>query len=188
MRIAFGMIDPDEGEIRLEGVPVGLHLAADAIAAGIEMVHQHFMLVPAMTVAENVELGDRGRYDAHESANRVRWLAKETGLSLGPLARVCSLSIAKQQRLETIKALARDRGFIAIAIVVLGHWHPAGVTLAALIFGTASALQYLFETMSWNPPYQVFLALPYLLTLLALAGVAGRVHAPANLGKWIESR
>ena len=84
------------------------------------------------------------------------------------------------------EGMSAGRGFIAIAIVVLGRWHPVGVAIAALIFGAASALQYLFQSMGWNTPYQLFLALPYLLTLLALAGVAGRVNAPASLGKWVE--
>lgn len=82
------------------------------------------------------------------------------------------------------EGMSAGRGFIAIAIVVLGRWHPIGVAIAALVFGAASALQYLFQSMGWGLPYQLFLALPYLLTLLALAGVAGRVRAPASLGKW----
>jgi len=82
------------------------------------------------------------------------------------------------------EGMSAGRGFIAIAIVVLGRWHPIGVAVAALVFGAASALQYLFQSMGWGLPYQLFLALPYLLTLLALAGVAGRVRAPASLGKW----
>ncbi len=86
------------------------------------------------------------------------------------------------------EGMSAGGGFIAIAIVVLGRWHPVGVALAAFVFGATSALQYFFQTMSWNLPYQVFLALPYLLTLFALAGVAGRVHAPASLGMWIEQR
>ncbi len=84
------------------------------------------------------------------------------------------------------EGMSAGRGFIAIAIVVLGRWHPIGVAIAALIFGAASALQYLFQAMGWSLPYQLFLALPYLLTLLALAGVAGRVKAPASLGRWVE--
>lgn len=86
------------------------------------------------------------------------------------------------------EGMSAGRGFIAIAIVVLGRWHPAGVALAAFVFGASSALQYLFQTLGWDLPYQVFLALPYVLTLLALAGVAGRVRAPASLGIWIEQR
>jgi len=82
------------------------------------------------------------------------------------------------------EGMSAGRGFIAIAIVVLGRWHPLGVALAALVFGAASALQYLFQAMGWALPYQVFLALPYVLTLLGLAGIAGRSAAPASLGKW----
>ena len=85
------------------------------------------------------------------------------------------------------EGMSAGRGFIAIAIVVLGRWHPAGVAFAALIFGGATALQYLFQAMGWNLPYQIFLALPYVLTLCGLAGIAGRVHAPASLGKWVEA-
>src|SRR5690349_2785593 len=72
------------------------------------------------------------------------------------------------------EGMSAGRGFIAIAIVVLGRWHPLGVAAAALIFGAASALQYLFQAMGWSLPYQAFLALPYVLTLLGLAGIAGR--------------
>jgi len=61
------------------------------------------------------------------------------------------------------------------------------LAFAALIFGGATALQYLFQAMGWNLPYQIFLALPYVLTLCGLAGIAGRVHAPASLGKWVEA-
>jgi hypothetical protein len=77
--------------------------------------------------------------------------------------------------------MTAGRGYIAIAIVVLGRWHPAGVALAALLFGAATALQFLFQSLGLAVPYQFFLALPYLLTLLALAGAIGRVRAPAGL-------
>ena len=82
------------------------------------------------------------------------------------------------------EGMSAGRGFIAVAIVVLGRWHPLGVAAAALVFGAASALQYLFQAMGWALPYQVFLALPYVLTLLGLAGIAGRSTAPASLGRW----
>jgi simple sugar transport system permease protein len=85
------------------------------------------------------------------------------------------------------EGMSAGRGFIAIAIVVLGRWKPVGVAIAALVFGATTALQYLFQTMGWDLPYQLFLALPYVLTLLALAGIAGRAHAPASLGKWITT-
>ena len=79
--------------------------------------------------------------------------------------------------------MTAGRGFLAIAIVVLGRWHPAGVALAALLFGLTTALQYLAQALGVRPPYQLFLMLPYLLTLLALAGGVGRVRAPADLGR-----
>jgi simple sugar transport system permease protein len=77
--------------------------------------------------------------------------------------------------------MTAGRGYIAIAIVVLGRWHPGGVALAALLFGAVTALQFLFQSLRLSVPYQFFLMLPYLLTLLALAGVVGRVRAPAAL-------
>lgn len=85
------------------------------------------------------------------------------------------------------EGMSAGRGFIAIAIVVLGRWHPIGVALAALIFGAASALQYLLQALGLALPYQLFLALPYVLTLAGLAGVAGRVRAPAGLARIDES-
>lgn len=79
--------------------------------------------------------------------------------------------------------MSAGRGFIAIAIVVLGRWQPLGVALASLVFGAASALQFLLQALGLALPYQIFLALPYVLTLAALAGVAGRVRAPAGLAR-----
>ena len=81
------------------------------------------------------------------------------------------------------EGMSAGRGFIAIAIVVLGRWSPVGTAIAALVFGAASALQFLFQAMGWAVPYQIFLALPYVLTLVGLAGVRGRAYAPAALGR-----
>ena len=79
--------------------------------------------------------------------------------------------------------MTAGRGFIAIAIVILGRWHPLWVLGAALLFGAASALQFAFQAMGFAVPYQLFLMLPYVLALAALAGGAGRARAPAELGK-----
>jgi general nucleoside transport system ATP-binding protein len=108
MRIAYGMVSPDRGVLRIDGQPVRLSAPADAIARGVGMVHQHFTLVPAMTVAENIALGGHGRFDARNAAEHISALAQSTGLSIDPGARVGDLSITAQQRLELLKALSRD--------------------------------------------------------------------------------
>ena len=84
MRIAFGLLKADGGDIRVRGARVALHSSRDAIALGVGMVHQHFMLVPAMTVAENVALGSRGRFDREATAARVDAIGRDSGLVLDP--------------------------------------------------------------------------------------------------------
>ena len=108
MRIAFGLLQPDTGTIAVRGTVRRMQSATDAAAAGIGMVHQHFSLVPAFTVAENVALGGRGRYDARAVATRIQAIGVETGLVLDPTALVSALPVSAQQRLEIVKALARD--------------------------------------------------------------------------------
>ena len=108
MRVAYGMETPERGSIRIGGRPVRLRSPADAIANGIGMVHQHFTLVPAMTVVENMALGGEGLFDRATSAARIEGLTSKTGLALDLDARVGELSVASQQRLELLKVLARD--------------------------------------------------------------------------------
>lgn len=108
MRVAFGLLTPDRGTIRVRGTDTAIASPATALALGIGMVHQHFTLVPAMTVAENVALGGHGRFDPQAAATRVREVADDAGLSLDPFARVESLPVGAQQRCEIVKALARD--------------------------------------------------------------------------------
>lgn len=108
MRVAFGMITPDAGDIRINGIARRFASPADAISAGVGMVHQHFTNVPAMTVAENVAIGRHGRYDATAAAARVREIGERAGLNLDPAARAGDLSVGAQQRLEIVKALGRD--------------------------------------------------------------------------------
>ena len=81
------------------------------------------------------------------------------------------------------EGMSAGRGFIAIAIVVLGRWSALGVAGAALLFGSTTALQYLAQAIGLDVPYQLFLALPYVLTLAALAGIGGRASAPAMLAR-----
>jgi simple sugar transport system permease protein len=110
---------------------------------------------------------------------RLRVLAVLVGGVLGGLA---GGTLVLAQAGTFAEGMSAGRGFIAIAIVVLGRWHPLGVALAAFVFGAASALQFAFQAMGWNAPYQIFLVAPYLLTLAGLVG-AGRARSPAALGK-----
>lgn len=101
----------------------------------------------------------------------------------GGLAGLAGASLVLAQVGTFAEKMTAGRGFMAIAIVVLGAWHPGRVLGAALFFGAAMALQFLFQSSLSGIPYQLFLMLPYLLTLLVLAGAVGRTRAPADLGR-----
>jgi simple sugar transport system ATP-binding protein len=108
MRVAFGMVRPEKGTIAVDGVMRRFGSPAAAIAAGIGMVHQHYALVAAMTVAENVALGMPGwRYDRADAEARVEAIGAEMRLAVHAGAKVETLSVGEQQRVEIIKALAR---------------------------------------------------------------------------------
>ena len=117
------------------------------------------------------------------AVGRVQTAAIVFGGALGGLA---GGTLVLAQAGTFVEGMSAGRGFIAIVIVVLGRWKPLGVGLAALLFGAASALQFAFQAMGWQLPYQLFLASPYLLTLLALAVARSRFAAPAALGKVVE--
>jgi general nucleoside transport system ATP-binding protein len=113
MNLLYGMFEPDAGEISVKGQRVGFRSPHDAIAAGIGMVHQHFKLVPTLTVAENVMLGERGgpllrRREIAGVSARLRELAERYGLEVDPGARVWQLSVGEQQRVEILRALYRE--------------------------------------------------------------------------------
>jgi len=101
----------------------------------------------------------------------------------GGFAGLAGASLVLAQVGSFAEGMTAGRGYVAIAIVVLGRWHPGGIVLGALLFGVATALQFLLQTLGLDAPYQLFIMLPYLLTLLALAGAVGRVRAPADLGR-----
>jgi ABC-type uncharacterized transport system ATPase subunit len=111
MNILYGLYHPDEGEIRLRGKNVRIHSPREAIDLGIGMVHQHFMLIPVMTVAENIVLHEEPHtgpfLDENEADERVREISKQFGLAVRPEARVESISVGMQQRVEILKALFR---------------------------------------------------------------------------------
>jgi len=111
MNILYGLYHPDEGEIRLNGKPLRIDSPHVAIDNGIGMVHQHFMLIPVMSVAENIVLGVEPRsgpfLDLDAAEERVRELSGRFGLAVRPEARIDSISVGMQQRVEILKALYR---------------------------------------------------------------------------------
>lgn len=118
---------------------------------------------------------------------RVRTLRFATTLAAGALAGIAGAHLALAHTGTFSEGMSAGKGFIAIAVVVLGRWNPLLVLAAALFFGAASALQFFLQTLGLDIGYQLILALPYLLTLAALAGWVGRSRAPAALAlPWPE--
>ncbi len=118
MKILYGLYHPDEGEILLNGKPVSITSPNDSINLGIGMIHQHFMLVQTLTVAENVALGlpsSRGALtDLDVVSKRILELAALYGLKLDPSAYIWQLSVGQQQRVEIIKALYRGAALLIL--------------------------------------------------------------------------
>src|SRR3990172_3762887 len=113
MNILYGLYTPDEGEIYIRGSKVTIHNPHDAIRLGIGMVHQHFMLIPVFTVAENVMLGvestrSGGILDRKVVSKRIGDISAQFGLSVEPEVRIENLSVGVQQRVEIIKVLYRE--------------------------------------------------------------------------------
>jgi simple sugar transport system ATP-binding protein len=113
MNLLFGLYQPDEGRILLDGKEVSFAGPSDAMAAGIGMVHQHFMLVPVFSVAENVVLGNEptsvlGVLDLATARERVREISARFGFDIDPDSLIEDLPVGTQQRVEIVKALARD--------------------------------------------------------------------------------
>jgi ABC-type uncharacterized transport system ATPase subunit len=119
MNILYGLYRQDEGEIRINGNPVRFHSSKDAIEAGIGMVHQHFMLIPVMTVAENIVLANEPThasvlFDVGAASDRVRDLATQFKFAIDPSARVENISVGQQQRVEILKALYRKADILIL--------------------------------------------------------------------------
>ncbi len=113
MNVLYGLLQPDAGEILVDGAPLTIHGPGDAVAAGIGMVHQHFMLVPVFSVAENVMLGyeftrGAGLLDRQAAREQVLELSARFGFDVDPDAMVEDIPVGVQQRVEIIKALSRD--------------------------------------------------------------------------------
>ncbi|TMM23710.1 MAG: ABC transporter ATP-binding protein [Actinobacteria bacterium] len=112
MNVLYGLYHPDEGEVLVKGKPIRLHSPKDAINHGIGMVHQHFMLIPVMTVAENIVLATEPTHagvllDYGAANRRVAELSKSFNFAIDPGARVESITVGQQQRVEILKALYR---------------------------------------------------------------------------------
>jgi general nucleoside transport system ATP-binding protein len=118
MNVVSGLYQPDAGELLVEGEPVRFRSSADAIACGIGMVHQHFQLVQAFSVAENVVLGDELRrgplLDLDTARERIATLSADWGVPVDPDTKVEDLSVGQQQRVELLKALFRDASILIL--------------------------------------------------------------------------
>ncbi len=118
MNVIYGLYQPDEGEIYMEGEQITLHSSKDAIARGIGMVHQHFMLIPVFTVADNIMLGAetvrRGFLDRQGVASKVSELSHQYGLDVDPEAYINELPVGVQQRVEIVKALYRNSDILIL--------------------------------------------------------------------------
>nr|MDT0658010.1 ABC transporter ATP-binding protein [Micromonospora sp. DSM 115978] len=115
MNVLYGLLQPDEGEILVDGKPLRIKGPSDAIAAGIGMVHQHFMLVPVFTVTENVMLGAEqvrggllGLLDRRRASRQVAEVSERYNLRVDPTAVIEDLPVGVQQRVEIVKALTRE--------------------------------------------------------------------------------
>ena len=138
MNILSGLYQPDGGQILLDGQPVKIQAPADAIRHGIGMIHQHFMLVPQLTVTENIILGCPGRLhlDVRSQAQQIAKLSQTYGLEVPPLARVGELPVGIQQRVEILKVLYRQA-----RILILDE--PTAVLAPAEIQGFLDTLKQL---------------------------------------------
>jgi len=118
MNILYGLYRPDAGEILVNGRTVEFGSARDAISTGIGMVHQHFMLIPVMTVAENIVLGVEPRkgllLDERTAERRVHDLSERFGLAVDPAALVSDITVGQQQRVEILKALYRGADILIL--------------------------------------------------------------------------
>ena len=167
-----------------------LPLVGRALFAQPVFTYAVYLLIPALwwwMYRTHAGLALRAIGEAPEVARTAgvpqRRLRAGAVLFGGVLGGASGASLVLAQSGTFAEGMSAGRGFIAIAIVVLGRWHPVGVGLAALLFGAASALQFFFQATGWRVPYQLFLLFPYALTLVLLGVRRGQAAAPAALGQ-----
>ncbi|MFZ0041830.1 MAG: ABC transporter ATP-binding protein, partial [Solirubrobacteraceae bacterium] len=150
MNVVYGLLAPDEGHIELRGEPVTIKSPRDALGLGLGMVHQHFMLVPDMTVAENVALGvgrRLGRSHIGEVCKRIRELSAEYGLALDPDDVIQDVAVGVRQRVEIVKLLYRGADLLIMdeptAALTGPEWEDLSLVLRSLV---ASGKSMIFIT------------------------------------------
>ncbi len=193
-RAAFGttgaaLAVPTFGPAAVPGL-ARLPVIGGALFAQAAPTYLLFLLVPVVwwvLMRSQAGLAMRAAGEAPHAAEAAgirvrRWRAGATVVG-GALGGLGGAALVLAQAGTFAERMTAGRGFIAIAIVVLGRWHPLGVAAAALVFGAASALQYAAQAAQLDVPYQLILMAPYVMTLLALAGVGGRAKAPEYLGR-----
>jgi general nucleoside transport system ATP-binding protein len=178
MKILYGMVRPDAGAIRFKGQALSGHAPRDAIRAGIGMIHQHFMLVEAMTVVENVMLGweKAGAWlQEREVAELIRSTSQEYGLDLDPQAVVGDLSFGKRQRLEIVKALLRGAELLVLDEPTSNLSPPEVTALLRVMQRIASDNRsIIFITHKMGEVFEVC----HEVTVLRDGKIAGRCRTP----------
>jgi general nucleoside transport system permease protein len=170
----------------LSGIPV----VGRALFEQNLLVYLAFLLTPAVSILlyrTRYGLALRAAGENPEAADALglgvyglRWQAL---LVSGALTGLAGAYLTLGYTNTFVEGMTAGRGFIALSIVILGEWRPVGVALASVLFGAAMALQFTLQAASTGIPYQLFLALPYVLTLVVLTIVRGQSHAPSALGE-----
>lgn len=166
-------------------------LVGRALFAQPIITYVFFLLAPAIAwwmSRTHAGLATRAVGESPEAAIaagiRPRAVQTAAVVFAGGMAGLAGATLVLAQAGTFAEGMSNGRGYIAIAIVVLGRWRPLGVAAAALLFGAANALQTQLQALGWlHVPYQLILAIPYLLTLIVLAAAGGRAAAPAALGR-----
>ena len=170
-----------------------LPIVGRALFSQTPLAYAAFLLVPGIAVALArsvpglmLRMVGENPYAAEAQGVPVAKTRAAAMMLCGALAAAGGAYLAVAYAKTFVEGMSAGRGFIALAIVIVGRRSAGGVLLAALFFGLATALQFHFQALGLGVPFQFFLILPYVLTLLVLAGFAGRVQAPAALGQPYE--